>query len=243
MAVAAPIIMAAVSAYSANRARKQSQKIADVGQTPTPQELAATEGGMGAAGELGDLGKLLSGQGIANVGQASDYYQKLLGRGGKEAALAAVGPQMGNISQIYSGVSRGLEGRNVRGGVKDLALARSERDKAGSMSRLIHGVQPAAAGALANIGTTLTGQGAGAMQGAGGIFSRLAGIGLGGRQTGLQGQVAGSQMGTQWGEGIGGIIMQLLQGIGTGGGGGGGGGYQPPKIGTPSPYQAGGYPT
>lgn len=222
MAAAIPLVASAIGSYiSSRQAGKSAEKTERIAGTPTPEEQASFKGGMGAAGQLSGMGRLLYGQGATNVGQASDYWQRLMGRGGKEAALAAVGPQMGNISQIYGGVSRGLEGRNVRGGVKDLALAEAEREKAGQMSRLIHGVQPRAAGELANIGTTLTGQGIGATGGAGGIFADLLGKGLRGRGLGFEGRLAGEGARGRAGADIGKLLFTALAGMGGGGKSGG----------------------
>ena len=240
-AAAVPVAMLAGSIGSSLIGNKASKDIAAQGREQTPEEKRAFEGGMGTAGQLGGMGSMLYGQGATNVSQAGDYYQKLLGRGGKEAAMAAVAPQAENISQIYRGVSRGLEGRNVRGGVRDLALARAGRDKAGAISRLISGVQPAAAGALSQIGTTLTSQGIGAKGAAGGIYSQLMDTATQGRGIGLQGALAGHQIGQGYGQDIGSLLFRLLSQYGGSSSGGVKGGVPP---GLPPGYPKGaGLPT
>ena len=217
----AAVVPIAISAYSAWRASKNAKRTEQIASTPTAEEQAAGAGASKAAGALGGMGNILYGQGTSNLGSTSAYYQRLLGRGGKEAALAAVGPQMENISQIYSGVSRGLEGRNVRGGVKELGLARAERDKAGQMSRLIHGVQPMAAQALTGIGQFQTAQGTGATAQAGGLFERLLGRGLQGRGLGFSGRLAGEQARGKAGADIGNLLFAALSSYGGGGKSGG----------------------
>ena len=103
MAVAVPIATAAISAYSAYRARKSNEKIAEQARTPTDQEAAAFGGAEGRANRLGDIGSMLYGQGQSALGPATSYYQTLLGRGGKEAMQSATAPAAENISDIYGG--------------------------------------------------------------------------------------------------------------------------------------------
>jgi hypothetical protein len=233
MAAVMPIAMAIGSAISARRGSRSAGETERIASTPTAEERAAGAGASRAAGDLSGMGQTLYGQGQGALGQTSGYYQKLLGRGGKEAALAAVGPQMENISQLYGGVSRGLEGRNVRGGVRDLGIARAERDKAGQMSRLIHGVQPGAAAALTGIGKFQTATGVGATGRAGGIFSDLLGKGLQGRGLSLQGRLAGEQARGKTGGDIGALLFSLLSGMSGGGGGKSGGGAGAAGAGLP----------
>lgn len=224
---------AIASKKASSAAKKSAARTEEIARTPTPEEQAARAGASQAAGKLGGVGETLYSRGMGDLGSASGYYQKLLGRGGKEAALAAVGPQMGNISQLYSGVSRGLEGRHVRGGVKDLALARAERDKAGSMSRLIHGVQPGAAEALTGIGQFQTATGVGATGQAGGIYSNLVGSAVQGRGLGLQGRGMAEQARGKTGADIGNLLFSVLASQGGGGksGGGAAGGAGLAKLG------------
>lgn len=245
MAAAIPLVASAIGSYiSSRQAGKSAEKTERIAGTPTPEERAAGAGASQQAGRLSGMGDVLYGEGATNLGSTSAYYQKLMGRGGKEAALAAVGPQMENVAQIYSGVSRGLEGRNVRGGVKELELARAERDKAGSMSRLIHGVQPAAAQALTGIGQFQTAQGTGATAEAGSLFERLLGKGLQGRGLGFEGRLAGEGARGRAGADIGKLLFTALAGMGgrgkSGGGAAGGagltqlgsGGYQGLPVGS-----------
>ena len=226
-----PIATGAASLIGGLRGKKNAAKTERIASTPTPQERTAEAGASQAAGKLGGAGDVLYGQGVGDLSSAGGYYQKLLGRGGKEAALSAVGPQMENISQIYGGVSRGLEGRNVTGGVKDLALARADRDKAGSMSRLIHGVQPGAAAALGNLGKFETGTGVGATGQAGGIFANLLGKGLQGRGLGFQGRLAGEEARGKAGTDIGSLLFAALAGAGGKSGGKAAGGAGLPSLG------------
>lgn len=220
-AAAVPVAMMAGSAISSYLGRKTAKDIAKQGRELTPEERQAFQGGMGTAGSLGEMGQLLYGRGRQDLGAASNYYQTLLGRGGRSAMQAMVAPAAENISDVYGGAERGIESGYTRGGSRDLALEETRRQKAGQIARLTQGVQPQAAGMLGSLGLAQTGQGVGAQQGAGGLYSSLLGTMTGGRAIGLQGAIAGDRTGTAAGQNIGSLLFALMQsGQGKKGGGG-----------------------
>jgi len=216
MAAAVPVAMMIGSAISSHKTAKGLQKQAT---TLSPQETAAQTGAMGTAGTLGGVGRSLYGQGTSTLQQPTSYYQTLLGKGGRGAMESAVAPQAESISDLYKGVSRGLEGSNVRGGVKDLALAEAEREKTGRISRLTAGVQPAAASALTDIGRFQTGTGIGATSEAGGLYSNLLGQGRSNRALGLQAGLAANEQSSSAGQNIGQLLFTLLSSSGGKSGG------------------------
>jgi hypothetical protein len=218
-AAAIPIAMGVSSWIGSRKSTGKTEKIAS---TPTAEEQAAGAGASGAAGKLGGIGETLYGQGQGTLGRATSYYETLLGRGGRGAMESAVAPAAESISDLYGGMSKSLEGSNVRGGVRDLALAEAEREKRGKISRLTAGVQPGAAAALGNIGRFQTGAGIGATGQSGGIYADLLGKGLQGRGLGLTGRLEAEKSRRQTGQDIGNMLFSLLSsGAGKSGGGGG----------------------
>jgi hypothetical protein len=93
----------------------------------------------------------------------------------------------------------------VRGAQKQVASGELARGRAAQIAGLTTGVQPAAADALGNLGTTVTGQGGSLMQGAGGIYSNLLG-------QGFQNRVYARGEGEKAGSAIGGFIFDALSG-------------------------------
>lgn len=217
---AMPIGMGLGGLFGGLFGKKSAKKTEKIASTQTAEERAAEAGATGIAGKLGGIGDILYGQGAGTLGRATSYYETLLGRGGRGAMESAVAPAAESISDLYGGVSRSLEGSNVRGGVRDLALAEAEREKRGRISRLTAGVQPGAAAALGDIGRFQTASGIGATGGAGGIFSDLLGKGLQSRGLGLTGRLAAEDARGKTGTDIGSLLFGLLaSGAGKGDGG------------------------
>lgn len=236
-AAAVPVAMMIGSAISAKKGASSAAKTEQIASTPTAEERAASTGASSAAGQLGGAGATLYGQGSGALGQTSSYYETLLGKGGRGAMESATAPAAESISDLYGGMSKSLEGSNVRGGVRDLALAEAEREKRGKISRLTAGVQPAAASALTDIGKFQTSSGLGATGQSGGIYADLLGKGLAGRGLGFQGRLAGEEARGKTGADIGNMLFSLLASSGGGKSGGkaaggaglpslGSGGYQ-----------------
>ena len=243
MAAAIPIIASIGGSIGGGLiGRKTSMDIAKQGRELTPEERRAFEGGMGSAGQLGDMGSQLYGSGQKQLGQAGSYYETLL-RGDRGAMQQAVAGPAEQIGDIYGGASRSIRSGSGRGGVQEQQLAEIEREKAGRISRLTAGVQPGAAESLGRLGMFQTGTGVGATQAGGNLLSRLLGISAGSRRTGLEGMLAGHQIGQDYGGNIGNLLFEALRSANIGGGKGKGvSGGVPPGL--PPGYPRGaGLPT
>ena len=176
----------------------------------TPEELEALRGGQGAARGLAGQGSMLTQTGMPGIRGASDYWSTLL-HGNRAAMSQATAAPRGAITDQYRGAERGLERSGVRGGVRDLAMAELSRDRAGKIAGLTTGVQPAAAANLAQLGTTLTGQGTAAQIGGGNIWADLL-------RAGTQNRMLGQEAGNRTSAAFGGGIWDLLAGTGSGSG-------------------------
>lgn len=186
----------------------------------SPEEATSLTGAQesGGANAAQGAGLYGAGTGMVKRGQATleqptNYFSKLLS-GNRALQSQAVSAPRGAISDVYRGAERNLEQGGVRGASRDVAKAELGRERAGKISSLITGVQPAAAGALTDIGQTQTAQGAGiAGQGvgatgqAGGLFSRLLDQGSENRQYGRK---EGEKGGAAWG----GLIFDVLKSTG-----------------------------
>jgi hypothetical protein len=170
----------------------------------SPEEATAISGAQGSAGALTQAGTSLFSQGQPYSQQAGDYYSKLLGGNRAQMSMATAAPRAA-ITDVYRGAEHGLERSGVRGAARDVATAELGRDRASKIAGLTTGVQPGAAAALADMGTNMTSQGTGALQGAGSIWQNLLGQGYNNR-------VYGRQEGEKAGTGIGGLIFDILSG-------------------------------
>jgi hypothetical protein len=198
----------------------------------SPEEQQALTGAQGAGTSLGTQGGSLfktgTGmvqQGQSTVAQPTNYFSKLLS-GNRALQSQAVAAPRAAISDTYRGAERNLEQGGVRGASRDQAKGDLSRQRAGQISSLITGVQPAAAGALTSIGENQTsqgvataGQGVGATGASGNIFANLLQQGNANRQY-------GRSEGQNFGSGFGGLIFDMLQATGKfKGKSGGGPGY------------------
>ncbi len=233
-AAALPIAMGVGSLASGLFGKKSAKKTEQIASTPTAGEQAASAGGFKTAGRLGGMGDALYSQGTGSLGRATSYYETLLGRGGRGAMESAVAPAAESITDLYGGVSRNLEGSNVRGGVRDMALAEADREKTGKIARLTAGMQPMAASALGDIGKFQSATGVGATGQAGGLYDALLGKGLSSRSLGLTGRLHAEDARGQTGGDIGQMLFTLLASGAGKGGSGGGKGYQSAPLGTTS---------
>lgn len=219
MAVAIPAAIAAAGAIGSGIAAKKSASSLSKTTALSPEDKKAQAGGFSTAGTLGNIGASLYGRGAGTLDRPQSYYETLLGRGGRSAMEAAVAPQAENIASTYGGLAKSLEGSYVRGGVRDVALAEANREKAGQISRLTAGVQPAAAGALTDIGKYQVGTGVGATGASGGLYADLLGQGTQNRALNLQSKLAGEQIKGSTGQDIGSLLFQVLSNSGGKGGG------------------------
>ncbi len=218
-AAALPVGMGLSSLFGGIFGKKSAKKTEQIASTPTAGEKQASAGAFGSAGKLGGMGKTLYGQGTGALGRTSSYLETMMGKGGRGAMESATAPAKESIEDLYGGVSRSLQGANVRGGTRDLAIAEADREKYGKIARLTAGVQPAAAAALTDIGKFQTSSGVGATAGAGGIYSDLLGKELKSRELGLAGRLHAEEARGKTGGDIGSMLFQLLaSGAGKGGG-------------------------
>lgn len=195
---------------------------------PSPFEQAAMSRGAAGAGQLVDTGRQLSQFAQPLLGKAASYYQTILG-GSRSAQNQLLQPEIAQITDTYRGAERNLSRSGVRGAQRDVATAELGRDRAGHIAGLIPGLRPGAAGALTQMGQTATSQGIGATSSGVGGFSSL----LSGSQRGRQLQ---HQIGSDFGEGLGGITADIMSGVASKGGGGGGlGGARSTSIGARPP--------
>lgn len=125
---------------------------------------------------------------------ASDFWGNLL-KGG-QAAVQATGPIASQIGQAAQGARNSIMATTPRGGEQNLAMAQSFNDASNNIARLYAGMQPAAAGALGQLG--------GAYLGAGQSLGFPATMGgLGAAQMGMQNAQAG-------GAGFGSLLYNAL---------------------------------
>lgn len=180
---------------------------------PSKAQSTAMQGTQQAGQQLGSMvpglmktGNQLVGQGQGYLGNAGDYYNRILSN--KFSAQQALAPEMANALEYYRGAA-GKTGRNLRGGTRDLALAELDRSKVGTLAGMLPAArQQAAAGAsaigsdLLSGGLSATGQGANTAANAAYINS-----GLFNQATQLRGQEA--EGGKAWGN----ILYDVAQSI------------------------------
>lgn len=178
----------------------------------SPEEMLALQGAQSAGTNLTQQGQTLTGMGMPALQKSLGYYSTLLGGNRAAMSLATAAPRAA-ITDTYRGAERNLEYSGVRGAARESAVADLARDKAGNISRLTAGVQPGAAGALADIGSNLTGQGTTAFGNAGNVWSSLLGKGFENRKYAREeGEKAGTSIGS--------LLFDILSGFGKKGGGG-----------------------
>lgn len=221
MPVAIPLVMAAVSAGGAVASHYAQQSAQKAASAYTPQEQAALDASNKTAGQLSTTGAALTktgadttATGLGTMAPAASYFKTLLTGNRAAMSQATAGPR-GALADTYTGAARSLEQGGVRGAAKDVATGELARSKAGAISSLITGVQPAAAGALAGIGgqqaavgAQQTGAGVSATEGAGNIYGNVLDGTTQKQQFGYQ---AGAQEGQQVGSAFGQFISGLVQ--------------------------------
>lgn len=180
------------------------KKMQDSAMKRSPEEAAALTGAQGTANTLMGTGRDLVTGGTDRLGEAGNYWSTLL-RGNRAQMAQATAAPRAAITDQYRGAELGLERSGVRGAQKDLALAELTRDKAAKIAGLTTGVQPAAAAATADIGSTLLGTGAPMLGQAGGIWNNLLAGGFENRKYGRAEGEKGSKA-------IGGLIFDILKG-------------------------------
>lgn len=125
---------------------------------------ASAAGGKKAQNKANDLAsqqlgleKGMFSQGQSLIAPASQYWNNLL-KGG-QAAVQATGPYASLLGQQGEGTRQSILAQTPRGGEQNLALAQNSMQTGNNISRLYAGMQPAAAGALGQLGGTFLGAG------------------------------------------------------------------------------------
>lgn len=196
-----PIIAAGVgtagTVYAANKASESSRQ--------TPQELIAQKGQSDAAQTQARTGQRLTDFGLPLLRQSANYYQTLAG--GNRAAMAqTLAPDIQNVQDVYGGTSRSIS-RFLRGPERDFQLAEASRERAGAVSSLFRDVRPNANTAMGNLGSGAISAGSQATGSAGSLF------GAAGAQQ-QSNRFGGAALERQSGEDFGGLLFQILRGVG-----------------------------
>ena len=184
------------------------KKAASASTKLSPTETLYGQQAAGQAGQLGQMGQMLGQQGAGYTGQAGGYFSKVLG-GDRAQMQEAVAPEARAVTDLYAGAGKQIEQSGMTGPTRDVAQAELSRTQAGKLSDLYAGVRPQAAGALAGLGTSLTGQGVSAQQSSAGLFGNLLG-------QATQSRLVGQEQANQAGSGAGKMIFDILS---SGGGG------------------------
>lgn len=164
-----PMIAQGVGAVVGKFAGK---KATDAAQKRSGEEDVSLQGGQQTGQEsLGTAGSLMQ-QGRPMIGHAGNYFQTLLHGNRAAMGLATAAPRAA-ISDTYRGAARNLTQSGLRGAARDVHAGELNRQRAGQVSSLVTGVQPAAAEALANLGTETTRTAVPLYQNAGNVFTNL----------------------------------------------------------------------
>lgn len=156
-----------------------------------------------ASQQLG-LEKGMFSQGQSLIAPASSYWNNLL-KGG-QAAVQATGPYASLLGQQGEGTRQSILAQTPRGGEQNLALAQNSMQTGNNISRLYAGMQPAAAGALGQLGGLFTGAGQS-------LAFPASMSGMGAAQMGLANAQGGAQ-------GFGSLLYNSLNKLQNRGGGG-----------------------
>ena len=191
MGFIAPFIPYIIQGASAVASWYSGKKAQERAAQRSPEEQAALGGLQGAAGSL-------TGSGVPAVGQATNYWSRLLGGNRALQSQATAGPRAA-LGDVYSGAERSLERQGVRGGERTTALADLSRQRAGAISGLVTGVQPQAASQLGAIGTSSAQLGSG-------IYGNLLG-------QGYQNRLYARGQGQEAGQGYGSLLFDILTGV------------------------------
>ena len=214
MGFLAPAIPAIIKGGAAIGGALLGRKAQSSAQKRSAEEQVDVSGAQNAGTGLMQAGAQQVAAGQPAQAKASTYYQTLL-RGNRAQQSQAVAAPMAAVTDIYRGAERNLERSNIRGAARDVASAELGRQRASQMASLVTGVQPAAAAALENIGTTQVNQGMAGVESGGQLFSQLL-------PYGQQNRVYARGEGEKAGKAIGGFIFDILGGSFKKGGGGGG---------------------
>jgi len=204
MGFLAPAIPWAIKGGAALGSALIGKKAQSSAMKRSPEEAVDVAGAQGAGRGLAQTGGQQIAQGQPQQQQAGQYYSTLL-RGNRAQMSQAVAAPAAALTDVYRGASRGLEQSGVRGAARDVAQGELTRSKASQIGSLVTGVQPAAAAALADLGTTQVNQGLGATAQSGNIFSNLLG-------QGFQNRTYARGEGEKTGTSMGGFLFDIMSG-------------------------------
>lgn len=157
---------------------------------PSQPQQAAQTGMTQNADQLTAQGSPLLQQGQQNLAGAGDYYRKILS-GSRSTTQAALAPETNTVMDYYRG-AQGKAQREMRGGVRDTAVAELDRQRVGNLAMQAPMARAGAAQGAGQVGTTQAGQGGNLLATAGYLRS-----GLFNNATTLQDQAAAGGRG--WG--------------------------------------------
>jgi hypothetical protein len=145
-----------------------------LGSRKSKQEKSAQSAQAASLTQLARQGQQNFNAGFPAMNSALNYYQTLLS-GNRAAQSQALAAPMAGITDTFRGAEQGLERQGVRGGVKDMAVADLQRDKANQIGQLTAGVQPMAAANLGQLGSAATGMASGPLSASAIGFGNMAG--------------------------------------------------------------------
>lgn len=155
---AVPIVMGAVSAYSAIKNAKAAGQQNALMRQAQQNQAGALEKGQAA-------GQSMLSMGMPATSSALNYWGTMLHGNRAAMGLATAAPRA-QITDQYRGAMAGLEHAGVRGGEAATAKAELIRDQAAKVAGLTAGVQPMAAGEVGAMGQNLVSGGTSAMMNA-----------------------------------------------------------------------------
>jgi hypothetical protein len=155
----------------------------------SPVEQATLRSVSDIARAMAAGGGSLFAAGYPAYSSAMGYLTTLLG-GSKAAAARAIGPQAGNISDIYGGAERSLEAGPLRGGALETAEADLARRKVGDIANLIPQAQQAGLGLASTAGLAGAQAGEQAAAAAGGLQEQVTSLEQANRQFGISAEQA-----------------------------------------------------
>ena len=185
MPAAAMLIPLAIQAGGAIASHYAGKKATKSAMERSPEELAALTGAQGSAKTLGDTGGSLVSEGRQCIQRPAGYYQTLLS-GNRAAMTQATAAPRAQLQEQVRGARTGVARSGIRGAARDVLSGNLMRQNAAQIGGLTTGVQPAAAAALAGLGTDTMKVGAPMLGQAGSIYTNLLGQGANNRAYGRE---------------------------------------------------------
>lgn len=180
----------------------------------TPQQQALMASQTKLADQTADQGRQEFSTAMPAIKNTLNYYGTLL-NGNRGARMAAISPEAQDTGAAYGGAETAIKGGPLRGGERDQALAANATARSGAIARLVTGVRPGAAAAIAGEGGNLLNTAGGSNATAGGIYGRLTGAAGDQQQRGLN---AGATTSGNFGALLANLLNQYKKSPGSGGG-------------------------